>query len=659
MAENFNLIWGSNASQSTTWSDSDYQRGWETVGDTPPTAQQFDALQRRNDLKAQELNNTIAPIAEANDANNRKPQTFYKVGDMQYDSQLPTGWYLLCTVGGTSGDGDITFPTPLTEDASVMDGTVVWRLHKLSTSVANIDSIEKSLAESTGYGIISGCMPTISGLNVTVAAGVVHLADGTRKEIAQTNITLDNADSSNPRIDLVYIDSTGTVAKITGTAAASPSAPALPANGISVAQVSVAANATAGTLTDVRGILARWYNTDAVSVKDFGALGNGTGDDSDAIQSALDCGANVIIFPAGYYNIGKPLTIPKQGMSLIGAGNASSILQASFTDNGQYADDGMINFVVGTPDTDSQVWGSWGLVVRHLMLNGGNKKIHGFKLRKISYPLFYDVNIAYFSGAGIYLDKCQDGLFQACNIQRCGVLNDGETDVSDITKCKYAALELLSTVSGDDCNMLRFNGCQIEENNCSPYVRVMGSGAIGIMFSQTHGEDRTGSNRHWFMYVNGADVTMNNNYFSNTLLGGIKVRYGTLRLNNGRNSSSVESTTINTTSSYLFVNENLVDISIKSQQQNSKYVGCSMSGNFTMTWVNGTVLIENCTINGDFSLTGDGSGKVLINNCIINGDFTKSGSTFMSFCNSVVNGTTTISGTNNNTSNNYINGAWA
>lgn len=249
MAENFNLIWGSNASQTTVWNDSDYQRGWETVGDTPPTAQQFDALQRRNDLKAQELNNTIAPIAEANDANNRKPQTVYNVGDMQYDSQLPTGWYMLCTVGGTSGDGDITFPTPLVEDASVLDGNVVWRLHKLSTSVANIDSLEKSLAESTGYGIVSGCEPTISGLTVTVGAGIVHLAGGTRKEIAQTNITLDNADPTNPRIDLVYINADGEVAKVTGTAAASPVVPVVPSGGISVAQVSVAAGANTGIVT--------------------------------------------------------------------------------------------------------------------------------------------------------------------------------------------------------------------------------------------------------------------------------------------------------------------------------------------------------------------------------------------------------------------------
>jgi hypothetical protein len=301
MAENFNLIWGSNASQTTVWNDSDYQRGWETVGDTPPTAQQFDALQRRNDLKAQELNNTIAPIAEANDANNRKPQTVYKVGDMQYDNQLPTGWYLLCTVGGTSGDGDITFPTPLVEDASVLDGDVVWRLHKLSTSVANIDSLEKSLAESTGYGIISGCTPSISGLTVTVGAGIVHLADGTRKELSAMNVTLDSADASNPRIDLVYINADGVVAKVTGTAEATPSAPSVPANGVSVAQVSVEANAVTGTVVDSRGMLARWYNAGIVNVKDYGAVGDGVTNNYNVFLAASNTGKTIFVPHGTYY----------------------------------------------------------------------------------------------------------------------------------------------------------------------------------------------------------------------------------------------------------------------------------------------------------------------------------------------------------------------
>jgi hypothetical protein len=125
---------------------------------------------------------------------------------------------------------------------------------------------QEYLAESTGYGIVSGCEPTINNLTVTVGAGVVHLADGTRKEIAETNVTLDAADSTNPRIDLVYIDSTGTVAKVTGTAAASPSAPALPTGGISVAQVTVAAGATTGNINNYMQMLA---NKAVYSLADF------------------------------------------------------------------------------------------------------------------------------------------------------------------------------------------------------------------------------------------------------------------------------------------------------------------------------------------------------------------------------------------------------
>lgn len=113
---------------------------------------------------------------------------------------------------------------------------------------------QEYLAESTGYGIISGCTPTISGLTVSVAAGVVHLADGTRKELSASTVTLDAADATKPRIDLVYIDSAGVVAKVTGTASATPTVPTLPSGGISVAQVTVAANATTGTVTDNRDI---------------------------------------------------------------------------------------------------------------------------------------------------------------------------------------------------------------------------------------------------------------------------------------------------------------------------------------------------------------------------------------------------------------------
>jgi hypothetical protein len=170
--------------------------------------------------------------------------------------------------------------------------------------------MKQALAESTGYGIVSGCEPSISGLTVTVGTGVVHLADGTRKEIAATNITLDAADASNPRIDLVYIDSTGTVAKITGTASASPSAPALPSGGISVCNVMVAAGAITGTVNHVQTIAPNLANYGIANVKDYGAIGDGTADDTAAIQSAID-NSTAVFFPSGTYKITSTVNVSK------------------------------------------------------------------------------------------------------------------------------------------------------------------------------------------------------------------------------------------------------------------------------------------------------------------------------------------------------------
>lgn len=192
------------------------------------------------------------------------------------------------------------------------------------------------LAESTGYGIVSGCDPTISGLTVTVGAGIVHLADGTRKEISATNITLDNADSTNPRIDLVYIDSTGAVAKVTGTAATSPSAPDVPTGGISVCNVTIAAGATTGTVNHVQTIAPNLANYGVVNVKDFGAVGDGVTDDTAAILLAIDKATEKksgVFFPAGTYAIGKTLPF---SCSLIGELGRNTTIKAMNGFDGDY-----------------------------------------------------------------------------------------------------------------------------------------------------------------------------------------------------------------------------------------------------------------------------------------------------------------------------------
>lgn len=133
MAENFDLIFGQNASQQYAWNDTDYQNGWETIGNIPPTAAQFDALQRRSDTKMKELNDELTPLVNADTADSRQPSTAYSVDDIKYSPLLPTGWLLTCTVGGITSAGELVLPTPIAENDTVTDGTVTWEIHKIGT----------------------------------------------------------------------------------------------------------------------------------------------------------------------------------------------------------------------------------------------------------------------------------------------------------------------------------------------------------------------------------------------------------------------------------------------------------------------------------------------------------------------------------------------
>lgn len=103
--------------------------------------------------------------------------------------------------------------------------------------------------------VLSGCAVT-GGADMTpeVAKGAV-LSNGVLFAIAAATVTIGTADATNPRIDLVVVNSSGSLAVRAGTAAAAPKPPARTANDVVLAAVYVPANDTAiGTsqITDMR-----------------------------------------------------------------------------------------------------------------------------------------------------------------------------------------------------------------------------------------------------------------------------------------------------------------------------------------------------------------------------------------------------------------------
>jgi len=80
-----------------------------------------------------------------------------------------------------------------------------------------------------------------------------------------------------------------------------------------------------GTGTDPYTVQDKLRQT--ISVKDFGAVGDGVADDTAAIQAALDSltsNGGTIYMPAGNYLISSTLLLTKEGTTLLGAGSGSN-----------------------------------------------------------------------------------------------------------------------------------------------------------------------------------------------------------------------------------------------------------------------------------------------------------------------------------------------
>ncbi len=89
-----------------------------------------------------------------------------------------------------------------------------------------------------------------TGMTVSVKSGEAWI-DGYRWRYGATRLTISSADPTKDRIDLVTARNDGTVGVVTGTPASPPSAPALPANEVALAEVYVAAGATVITSTNL------------------------------------------------------------------------------------------------------------------------------------------------------------------------------------------------------------------------------------------------------------------------------------------------------------------------------------------------------------------------------------------------------------------------
>jgi hypothetical protein len=138
-----------------------------------------------------------------------------------------------------------------------------------AASPADVNQIQAMIEAALAGRLNEGTYPvqggtvawTGTGLNFRVGAAR-YVLDGAEVTSAEQTIALDAADGTHPRIDVLTLDATGTLGKITGTPSAEPVKPTVePSTHLEVTFVTVGAGATTPTDLTVTSVYAENLGT--------------------------------------------------------------------------------------------------------------------------------------------------------------------------------------------------------------------------------------------------------------------------------------------------------------------------------------------------------------------------------------------------------------
>lgn len=373
-------------------------------------------------------------------------------------------------------------------------------------------------------------------------------------------------------------------------------------------------------VTDPTGASGAWVRRyeGPINVKWFGAQGNGTGNDTAAIQAACDIGGQVYI-PTGVYILTAPINLTVAGTRVEGAGKVAiyqNTLNAKIFN--VTANECSISHVTldynGVPTAGATA----------IYCSGANPEFHSFKINRCDKGVFFegtiigylhDFKIYNFNQAGIHIKGCGD------------IIVDGF--VLDATTSAQGTL-----------------GAVYLENFCEAVVVSNGDILNAVYSLQTTAATTTPG-------LVPAHNRFSNIYFDSAAQGVLLHRAFTTEFigcwfSGGRTGAGYPGVKLNTTESISFtacqfVNNGGHGAQLTSAADRTKFVNCNFLGNSVTAGANvsdglaidgGTnnVIVSNCIARNTYFAgtqrygvsVGNACNNLLIKDCILNGNGTGS-----------------------------------
>ena len=296
---------------------------------------------------------------------------------------------------------------------------------------------------------------------------------------------------------------------------------------------------------------------ESVSVKDFGAVGDGVTDDTSAIQLALDSGVKYIKLPAGTYKTTSALDIP-DGMFLIGDHPFTTIIEATGITGSAIK----VNGTTSPDDSFEHVYlHGFTLDGNASSANAGDSGIDIFKTTrtKLSWLIIKDFGDhgLYFRGRNFHAEI--DTVDCAGNFGYNAYVDWDSTSRNNAFVWKnwrtYASARgsAGNNLYLNQCNTHKFINCNIEDLNCTGYQIYMGDNVHLIDFDTLYSENNTRTGNH--IYIDGASSSCSQISFNNSTISSDSASANTLvSINNASNielnSSRFSQTDSSATSSF-------------------------------------------------------------------------------------------------------------